>query len=105
MTAIAPKGDTIRIDKMKTTSIHILFLCLVIFNGCTSSVPIDNPPQNSEDGWIVGGLYTVPFQSGGYTVFKILESDNDGVHIRMYSNLYEKRPSSVNEDELFYGIL
>lgn len=53
-----------------------------------------------DEKWIEGGIYATP-NDGGYTLIKILKVDKGGVHIRMYSNLYKKVPSEIDESKLF----
>ena len=47
-----------------------------------------------------GELYSIPLQ-GQFGVFKVLKVDTRGIHVRVYSNLYEKLPSKIDEKELF----
>jgi hypothetical protein len=48
----------------------------------------------------VGAYYSTPVE-GGYGLIKILKIDDEGVHLAMYSNLYEYPPLDINESELF----
>ena len=47
-----------------------------------------------------GELYSMPSQ-GKFGIFKVLRVDPKGVHVRVYSNLYNKIPSKINHKELF----
>lgn len=38
---------------------------------------------------------------GSYSVFKILKIEDDGVHVRLYSNVYETPPSDVDVSTLY----
>jgi hypothetical protein len=51
--------------------------------------------------WIEGGMYSTPQDDGTYTVIKILKLDDQGVHIRMYSNVFESLPASIDESTLY----
>jgi hypothetical protein len=48
-----------------------------------------------------GGLYSVPDGDGKYSMLKILKLDEEGVHVQLYSNLYDSIPSDVNQKDLF----
>jgi hypothetical protein len=47
-----------------------------------------------------GELYSMPNQ-GKFGIFKVLRVDPRGVHVRVYSNLYTKIPSKINDNELY----
>jgi hypothetical protein len=47
-----------------------------------------------------GEMYSIP-NHGKYSIFKVLKVDPKGVHVRLYSNLYAKIPSKINENELY----
>jgi len=59
-----------------------------------------NPKAESASDWVEGGLYTTPWGNGRYAVLKILKLDEHGVHMRRYSNVYDTRPSSLDESSL-----
>jgi hypothetical protein len=42
-----------------------------------------------------GGIYTL-WQSGGYRAVKVLKSDDVGVHVRLYANRWNDRPSELD---------
>jgi len=48
----------------------------------------------------VGELYTIPL-NGEYGIFKVLKVEERGVHVCLYSNLYEKTPSKIDISELY----
>lgn len=48
-----------------------------------------------------GGLYATPQENGTYSVLKILKRDGHGVHVRVYSNVYETLPRQVDEATLY----
>ena len=52
-------------------------------------------------GYVQGGLYSVPGEGGKFTIVKILKVDRDGVHLRMYSNTFDQRPTDVDESKLY----
>ena len=48
-----------------------------------------------------GGLYYTPTENGAYSVLKILKLDEQGVHVRLYSNQFSTPPNKVDESTLF----
>ena len=58
----------------------------------------------SRTGPSKGELYSVKGEEG-FRVAKILAVDDGGVHIRLYSNLFESRPSKVKPSTLSLGKL
>ena len=48
-----------------------------------------------------GGLYANQFDDGMYIIIKILKVEEDGVHVRMYSNVYESVPKNIDESTLY----
>lgn len=50
---------------------------------------------------IEGGLYYTPDENGGYSIIKILKIDNDGYHIRLFSNNFMIPPKLIDEKSLF----
>lgn len=48
-----------------------------------------------------GYFYAMPRELGGYNVFKVLAMDDNGVHVRSYSNVYPKAPTALNVESLF----
>lgn len=57
--------------------------------GCSNSNPIE------------GGLYYTPSDKGGYSILKILKIDDQGVHVRIYSNKYIEPPKKIDESTLY----
>ena len=51
--------------------------------------------------WVEGGLYATPQEDGTYTVLKILKLDDHGVHVRIYSNVFETLPQGIDESSLY----
>lgn len=54
----------------------------------------------SNEPRVEGGLYAVP-DEGGYSVLKILKLDEEGVHLRTYSNVFAEIPVSIDEASLY----
>lgn len=52
-----------------------------------------------------GYFYALPREEGGYNVLKVLKTDDIGVHIRLYSNVYPNVPDSLNIEELYLASL
>ncbi len=53
-----------------------------------------------------GFFYAIPREKGGYNVLKVLEKDDNGVHVRIYSNVYPNMPVQLNPKDLWMaGIL
>ena len=48
-----------------------------------------------------GALYTTKETDGSYGIVKVLKKDDGGVHLRVYSNRFEARPTSVRESDLY----
>ena len=74
-------------NRLKTAFITVS-LFSVIF-GCSQSKPVE------------GGLYYIKNENGSYSVLKILKLDEQGVHVRLYSNQYSKQPVKVDETSLY----
>lgn len=51
--------------------------------------------------YMVGAYFSVKSEKLGYKVVKILATDLEGVHIRMFSNHFNERPKSINPEDLF----
>jgi hypothetical protein len=63
----------------------------------------DAHDQHVEGGvYTVGGIYSIRDERG-FSVVKILALDPDIVHVRMYKNKFESRPSQVNVASLVLG--
>ncbi len=50
---------------------------------------------------VEGGLYYFKDKNGAYVILKILKIDEKGVHVRQYSNQFEKPPKKVDEALLY----
>jgi hypothetical protein len=48
-----------------------------------------------------GGLCYFPNENGTYSVLKILKLDDQGVHVRIYSNQFSSPPNKIDESTLF----
>ena len=48
-----------------------------------------------------GGLYYTVAEKGGYSILKILKIDENGYHIRLYSNVWDNPPNKVDEKLLY----
>lgn len=51
----------------------------------------------------VGSYYAVPAAVGGFQIVKVLVTDPDVVHLRLYSKLYKKLPEKLNLKKLTLG--
>ncbi len=70
----------------RTRFIRMIIMGLLAFlSGCSK--------PNSQ--LVVGGLYATPNENGTYSVLKILKLDENGVHVRLYSNQFPTPPSKV----------
>jgi hypothetical protein len=54
----------------------------------------------SRPNWAEGGLYYTRRKDGSYSVLKILKIDDQGVHVRLYSNQFAEPPKKVDETTL-----
>lgn len=55
-------------------------------------------------GWLAartGGLYSVAIDDRGFAVARVLATDRDGIHLRVYSNRYRDRPTRIDRAQLF----
>ena len=50
-----------------------------------------------------GDLYSVEGEAKNYKIAKVLVVDSNAVHIRLYKNTFQKRPSSVDPGTLSIG--
>jgi hypothetical protein len=51
--------------------------------------------------WTEGGLYVIPKENGAFVLLKILKVDDQGVHVRIFSNVYSMPPTHVDESALY----
>jgi len=90
----------------RNLTVCLLFLLTLILNyACNSST-------NSSDGSLqtntasditelkVGGLYIIKKKDSTYSVSKILAIDDFAVHLRMYSNKFQSKPTQLNSVDL-----
>jgi hypothetical protein len=64
-----------------------------------------SPRPRQKQDWAEGGLYSVEAEGGRFAVAKILKLDDGGVHIRMYSNRFDARPTDVDPATLYMAAL
>ena len=55
----------------------------------------------SRSRFVEGGIYCTPAEQGGYSVLKILKIDDQGVHVRLYSNRFATPPRKIDESTLY----
>jgi hypothetical protein len=55
----------------------------------------------SKQGWVEGGLYSTQNDDGNISIVKILKLDDQGVHVRVYSNRFDSHPSKIDESALY----
>jgi hypothetical protein len=72
-----------------TTIIFLAMSLLSILFGCSRSK------------LVVGGLYYTQNENASYSVLKILKLDDQGVHVRLYSNQFASPPTRVDESTLY----
>ncbi|WP_369935357.1 hypothetical protein [Xanthomonas tesorieronis] len=51
--------------------------------------------------WQEGGLYVTEQEHGRFVPLKILKLDAQGVHVRVYSNVYPQPPAHIDESTLY----
>lgn len=51
--------------------------------------------------WQEGGLYVTEQEDGRFVPLKILKLDAQGVHVRVYSNMYPEPPAHIDESTLY----
>jgi hypothetical protein len=51
--------------------------------------------------WIEGGLYSTRNDDGTFGIIKILKLDDQGVHVRVYSNRFDSHPATLDESTLY----
>lgn len=55
----------------------------------------------SSPRWSEGGLYYTRENDGSYSVLKILKIDDEGFHVRLYSNQFAEPPKKIDESALY----
>jgi hypothetical protein len=58
---------------------------------------------NLQQNFIVGGVYSIEDGTGKYGVAKVLVVEPDAVHVRVYKNKFDVRPSEVDTATLTLG--
>jgi hypothetical protein len=48
-----------------------------------------------------GGVYSVAVDARGYAIARVLAAGRAGVHVRVYSNRYRDRPTTIDRSQLF----
>jgi hypothetical protein len=59
---------------------------------------VTRPPK-----WREGALYAVPHSGGTYRILKVLKIEQNGIHVRCYSNVYDFLPANIEESTLYIG--
>jgi hypothetical protein len=49
----------------------------------------------------IGGLYSVAVDARGYAIARVLATGRRSVHVRVYSNRYRDRPTTIDRSQLF----
>ena len=85
--------------------IWILVSSILVFNACNNSTNSSNANQkvNDKSNLVelkVGGLYITKENDNTYSVSKILAMDDFAVHLRMYSNKFQTKPTQLSSKEL-----
>jgi hypothetical protein len=72
--------------------LRFLALGLMLVTACTSEAarPL-----------IEGGLYSSENDDGTFSIVKVLEVDDGGVHVRVYSNRFAAHPTTLDDSTLY----
>lgn len=70
------------------------FLAVLFGTAIAASAP-------AADRWVEGGLYVTEQESGRFVPLKILKVDEQGVHVRVYSNVFRAPPRTIDESTLY----
>jgi hypothetical protein len=73
---------------MKNIKLVVAIILTFAFVACGNK-----DTKNTENGLVVGGLYTSQNKDGSYGVTKIIALDEFAVHVRMYSNKFDAKPT------------
>ena len=73
-----------------TTIAFVMTLLLSALTGCSKL-----------SGLKEGGIYQYSNGNGTYSVIKILKVESGGVHVRLYSNLFDSPPTKIDESKLY----
>lgn len=78
----------------------IIYLFIILLTSTfilTSCIKKSNKSQ-----FVEGGLYASPRENKqGYNIIKILKIDNNGYHIRIYSNIFVNIPPDIDVSKLY----
>ncbi len=75
-------------------TILILIPFIALISGCMKKSP--------KTQVIEGGLYAIPKENNdGYNIMKILKIEDNGYHVRIYSNVFKQIPNDVNVNQLY----
>ena len=80
---------------MKKIKLFVAVILAFVFTACGNK-----DAKNTENGLVVGGMYTSQNEDGSYGITKILALDEFAVHVRMYSNKFDTKPKDVNSKDL-----
>lgn len=80
---------------MKFISVAIVIIGMILISGCSNK---------ENNGLVTGGLYVSQNEDGTFGVSKILALDDFAVHIRMYSDQFDTKPSTLNSSDLKFLI-
>lgn len=83
--------------KLKTTI--TIFVGMLLMASCVSK-----DAKNNDTNLVVGGLYLAQDDDGTYGVSKILALEDQGVHVRLYSDKFETKPTDLNSADLKFII-
>jgi len=72
--------------------IMIISFLISLLTGCVRSEQL-----------YIGGLYSIDDGEGWYRIAKVLATDKEGVHIRLYKNRWKERPITIDENSLSLG--
>jgi hypothetical protein len=71
---------------------RFLVLGLMLATACASE---------SSPSLIEGGLYSTQNEEGTFSIVKVLKLDDGGVHVRVYSDMFAARPTTLDESTLY----
>jgi hypothetical protein len=77
---------------MKRIGVLLLVVSAAGMEGCHRSTEL-----------VVGGVYSVTDEDGGYRIAKLLVHDGGVCHIRLYKQTFSTRPSKVDPQTLSLG--
>ena len=80
---------------MKIVSNLFIIVGILVIIGCSST-----DSRNKVNDLVVGGLYISQNEDDSFGVSKILALDEFTVHVRMYSDEFETKPSDLNSSVL-----